>query len=87
MNTYKSVEEYAEHVRKETAGILGALCHRLGPEHPAAVAVGGLLTEAANIVQQNKMQQEQQASTYDLGALGVNASEPSDSETGYEDRG
>lgn len=82
---YQSVEEYADHIRKVTSRTLGAMFNRMGPEHPAALAIEQLCTEAANIVNQAQMQQEQSGS-YDLTALAVNVSVPSDSETGYEDR-
>jgi hypothetical protein len=83
MKTYSSVEAYAEHVRQETARVIGVLCHRLGPEHPAAVTVGNLLTESANIVQQQKMREEI-AGGYDLAALRVDAASASNSETPFE---
>ena len=88
MKSYNSVEEYAAHVRKETSAALGAILHRLGPEHPQARRIVDLCTEAANIVQQKRMQQEQVApDAYDLAALSasVDASKPSNSETPLED--
>lgn len=90
MSRYNTVEEYADHIGTVTAKQLAALCRNLGPMHPATIAIEGLCTEAANIMQQGRMRQEQAGSTtgaYDLAALGVDASVPSDSETGYEDRG
>jgi hypothetical protein len=83
MKHYSSVEEYADHVGTITARALAAMCLRLGPEHPATVAIENLCTESANIVQAQKMQLER-AAGYDLAALRVNQNTPSNSETGWE---
>jgi hypothetical protein len=83
MKTYNSVEEYADHVGTITARALAAMCLRLGPEHPATVAIENLCTESANIVQQSRMRQER-AGGYDLDALRVDVTSASNSETGFE---
>ena len=85
MNQYISVEEYADHVGTVTARVLAAMCMRLGPEHPATVAIENLCTESATIVQQSKMQQERAGSNYDLATLHVHADTPSNSETPFEE--
>jgi hypothetical protein len=84
MNTYTSVEEYADHVRRETSRWLGAMCNRMGADHPATIAMAELCTEAATIVLQQKMRQER-AGGYDLAALRVDATVASNSETGFEE--
>ena len=83
MKSYNSVEEYADHVRRETSHVLASMCKYMGPEHPAVKRVADLCTEAATIVNQTKMQQEQ-AGGYNLASLKVNADTPSNSETGWE---
>ncbi len=86
MSQYNTVEEYAQHVKQVTAKQLAALCRGLGPTHPATVAIENLCTEAANIVNQTQMQQEQAgADRYNLAGLHVHADTPSNSETPFED--
>ena len=85
MKSYNSVEEYADHVRRETSHVLASMCKYMGPEHPAVQRVADLCTEAANIVNQTKMQQEQ-AGGYNLTTLHVEANSGNNSETGFEDR-
>jgi len=75
--------EYAESVQEQSHTLMVMLCRELGPEHRATIKVLEMLTQAANIVQGTRMQQEQ-ADGYDLKALVVNASVPSNSETGWE---
>ena len=83
MKSYNSVEEYADHIRRETSHVLASMCKYMGPEHSAVKRVADLCTEAATIVNQTKMQQEQ-AGGYNLASLKVNADTPSNSETGWE---
>ena len=84
MSQYGSIEAYAEHVRRETSGILARVMMKFGPEHEVALTIGGLCTEAAGIVQQSKMQQEQ-AGGYDLRGLAVEPDKASNSETLFEE--
>ena len=84
MSKYKTVEEYAAHVGTVTAKQLAALCRNLGPTHPTTVAIEELCTEAARIVQQGEMRQEQ-GEEYDLGALRVDVDKPTQSENPFEE--
>lgn len=70
MPEYASVEEYAEHIRRETGRLMASLCSDLGPQHPSTVKVLELLGEATNIVQSRQMAQEVSAQDrYDLNSL------------------
>jgi hypothetical protein len=81
MNRYSSMEEYAEHIRRECNRIMGAAAAGL-PQRAGALAAA-LCTEAAGIVQAKKMEIEQ-AGGYDLAALRVDAASASNSETPFE---
>lgn len=85
MKQYNSVEEYAAHVRSVSSSVLASMCRHMGPEHPAVQRMADLCTEAAAIVQQNRMQQERAGGNYDLSTLHVRADTPSNSETPFED--
>ena len=77
MNTYSTVEAFAEHVRQVTGSTLGALCSTLGPTHPVSVAIAELCSEAATLVHQSAMQQETaDPDRYDLVALGTPSLSP-----------
>lgn len=65
---YATLEEYAEHIRIEMAYLLSRLT--FGHTQDASRLVAELGTEAANLVHQNRMQQEVSApDRYDLAAL------------------
>jgi len=59
MSKYESITEYANHIRRETSGIISRLCAKFGPEHAVTVTVAELCEAAADIVQQSRMQAEQ----------------------------
>ena len=83
MSKYTTIEAYAAHVQSQTGKLLGVLCDKCGPGHPITLAILDLQQEAKRIVQGKQMEAEQ-ADGYDLKALVVNASVPSNSETGWE---
>jgi hypothetical protein len=58
VKTYKTVEEYADHIRIEHVSIMHLLMGALGPEHRATVKVCDLLNEAVQIVNGSEMEQE-----------------------------
>lgn len=68
--TYKTLEEYAEHVRREAFRLVASLCRELGPEHPASVRASALCTEAANLVCGRQMEAERaEVDALDLSTL------------------
>lgn len=86
MKRYETVEEYARKVNAATSPLLGGLCSRFGPTHPTTLAILDLLTESANIMHGQEMEQEIEGS-FDLGELAamVDADSASNSETPFED--
>jgi len=76
--------DFAEHVRRKTSKILSAAAG--GHTQKAGELAAILCQEAADIVQQAKMQTEVgSVDRYDLSALNVDPTTPTDSESPFED--
>jgi hypothetical protein len=58
MNTYMSLEDYAEHIRRKMHRLMTLTGTALGSDHPAFVMAAELCTEAAGIVNGTQMEQE-----------------------------
>lgn len=68
--TFATLEEYAAHIRREMHTMMVRCSIALGAAHPIALQAGHLCTEAANLVHQNRMQEEvTDPDRYDLAAL------------------
>lgn len=81
MPRFETMEEYAEHIRRETCGMIRPLFKALGTDHPTALRVAELCTEAAQIVTGKQMEEEQaDVENLDLARLPVPmfASDPDD---------
>ena len=82
MSEYKSLKEYARHIRQESHDIMASLCRSLGPEHPTTLKALALVTEAAEIVKEQREGTGEQevvaAGDYDLAALGYDPYVPDD---------
>jgi hypothetical protein len=61
MSEYHTLEEYAEHIRRETGRLSYEVFRTLGTEHPIAAKVCELCSEAAAIVTGAQMREEHAA--------------------------
>ena len=85
-NLPANIEVYAADVHSQAHTLMVMLCRDLGPEHRATVKALEILTQAADIVQEKQMQQEQTApDRFSLANLHVHADTLTNSETPYED--
>lgn len=71
MPEFKTLEEYAEHVRQKTGRLGAMLMRELGTEHPASIIAVELCASAAKIITGKEMEREHaEVENLDLSALG-----------------
>lgn len=81
MVEYTTLENYAEHIRREMHRMIVLTGTALGTDHPAFALAAELCTEAAGIVNGSQMERERAAiETLDLSTLPPVTSGPFDEE-------